>query len=326
MLRRLSAALAWTVALAACGAASSSGISSSAAPTDGGAVSDDASPGDVPDGGDVAESDAGSDSALPDAGNDGSAGDGGSPTPSGCGLTPPATGFMPNQAIDVGGTTYNYDLFVPPTYDPSTPISVVFVFHADVAASLRPFFPIENASGGNAIVVYPYSPGGWDLGPSATNTDQAFIQALAASLEASYCIAPARRFGYGYSNGAFFINLMACFAPPFFRAIAVNSGSIYAPDGQPVTYDDNGHPICPATAAMVIHGTNDTQVKYSDGLYARDTWLAADACDSTTTPFGPSPCVMYAGGTQPVAFCSFTGGHTIWTSAATASWAFFSSL
>jgi polyhydroxybutyrate depolymerase len=230
----------------------------------------------------------------------------------------------------VNGSSRKYDLFVPPGATATAPLSLVFVLHADTSVSLRPYFPIEAASAGHAIVVYPYGLDGWDLSAPDDNVDFPFITALKDSLESSLCIDKSRVFAYGYSQGGFFAHMLACYrGPDLFRAISVNSGGLYAPDGAPANYDDNGLLLCPKppVGVMIIHGTSDNQVSYQDnGVYSRDSWLKMNQCDDTTAPFDPSPCVKYSQcATNSVAFCSIAMGHTIWTKAATASWNYFSS-
>ena len=258
---------------------------------------------------------------------------GGDPPPgngsAGCGHAPATTGFTPGKTIQSGGQNRTYDLFVPPGADGTTPLALVFVLHADLSVSLRPYFPIESASAGKAIVVYPYGLDGWDLSAPDDNVDYPFLQALKDSLLASSCVAKDRVFAFGYSQGGFLANMIGCYrGSSFFRAISVNSAGLYAPAGVTAQYDDQGNLVCPASppGALVIHGMNDTQVSYQDdGIYTRNTWRAMNQCDDGTSPLAPSPCVTYASCKSPVSFCGISGmGHTIWSNAATASWNFFS--
>src|SRR6185369_6708895 len=120
-------------------------------------------------------------------------------------------------------TSRTYDVFVPPTYDASQKLRVVFVLHADTGISLRPYFPIEQASGGKAIIVYPHGMdnGAWDLSAASDNADYTFMQSLRGSIEDNYCVDKDRVFGFGYSQGAFLANMMACYrGASIFNAIS----------------------------------------------------------------------------------------------------------
>jgi polyhydroxybutyrate depolymerase len=250
---------------------------------------------------------------------------------SACGKPKKSLGFSPNQSIDVDGTKRTYDLFVPSSYDGTKGLAVVFVLHADTGITLRPYLNIEQVSAGKAIVVYPYGQPGWDLSAMAVNPDVAFMEKLRTSLEESYCIDTDRVFGFGYSQGGFLANMIACYrGPSVFKAIAVNSGGLYAPDGEEAKYDDNGNLVCPQAPvpALVIHGTHDNQVSYKDnGIGASNSWAAMNGCSDKTIPFSPDPCVEHSEcASNPVVFCSVDMGHTLWSGAATAAWSFFSKL
>ena len=240
-------------------------------------------------------------------------------------------GFSAGKTIKVGSETRSYDLFVPAGTDPEATLPIIFVFHADDGVSLPDTIGLEAVTGKKAVIVYPYGNNKqWNLGKADGNDDYAFVDALKASLVATECGDASRTFAFGFSNGAFFTNLLSCYrGSSVFRAIVSHSGGLYAPDGVTPTYDGNGDLVCPATlpAALVIHGQADNVVSYNDdGLYARDSWLHNDSCAATTASFAPSPCSLYtACQKNPVAFCGIPGmGHQLWASAATATWAFLS--
>jgi polyhydroxybutyrate depolymerase len=248
----------------------------------------------------------------------------------GCGRAGLTKGFHAGEKLEVRGNERVYDVFVPPGYDPATAIPVVVVLHADAPVSLRSYLPIEAASAGKAIIVYPYGYGAWDLSAPDDNYDYPFIEGLRAEIEERLCVDKERVFAFGYSNGGFLANMLACYrGPSLFRAIAVNSGGLYAPDGVPANYDDKGTFLCPKepVAALIIHSKNDNQVDYEDnGLGSRNTWLHANGCSEETTTFAPSPCVLYDKCSKnKVGFCSLNVGHFLWTNAATATWNFFAS-
>jgi hypothetical protein len=63
---------------------------------------------------------------------------------------------------------------------------------------------------------------------------------------------------------------------------------------------------------MIIHGSKDTTVKFSEGVKSRDYWLKQNGCGTTTKPHAAdASCVSYDGCTKPVVWCAFDGGHTV---------------
>ena len=298
------------------------GCSAAAAPTTDpkseGATSDTDTAGTISSTGTVASTKS---SATGDAGVDGAVA--ACPTRSG--------GFFAGKTIKVGGETRSYDLFVPAGTDDVATLPIIFVFHADDGVSLRDTLGLEAVTGKKAVIVYPYgNDKQWNLGKADGNDDYAFVDALKASLVSTECGDASRTFAFGFSNGAFFANLLSCYrGSSVFRAIASHSGGLYAPNGVTPTYDGNGDLVCPAAppAALVIHGQSDNVVSYNDdGIYARDSWLHNSSCSAATASFAPSPCTLYPTCQKnQVAFCGIPGlGHALWSNAATAAWTFFS--
>lgn len=242
-----------------------------------------------------------------------------------------ASGFLSGRTIVAAGETRSYDLWVPPGADASAALPLVFVFHADDGVSLRGVLGLEQVTGKSAIIVYPRGKGGaWNLAQPSGNDDYAFVAALKAAIVRDECADASRTYAFGFSNGAVFANLYACFGPAdTFRAIATHSGSIYAPEPLPEKYDANGALVCPSAppAALVLHGQQDDApyVSYNDGAYAAASWRSNDGCGAATASTLPASCQAYTCAKKTAAFCSIPGlGHAIWSQAATASWAFFS--
>ncbi len=271
--------------------------------------------------------------AITDAGDGASVTDGGT---AGCGRAGMPVGYRNGVTLTSGGTTRTYAFSVPAGYDPSRPYPLVFVFHGDggTGAGIRTGLPIEAAAGANAIFAYPdattVSGRSFDLEtPLATNPDIRFFQDLVASIGTQYCIDATRVFAAGHSRGGFFANILNCrIGTSVLRAVLPHSGSIYSADASGYTSD--GHVLCEATAAsaMLVHGATDTAVPITDGVYARDQWVWAHGCASTTHAYAPSPCVEYDGCAAPgrVVWCAIPGlGHGVWSMAGDAGWAFFDS-
>jgi len=246
---------------------------------------------------------------------------GGAPS-SGCGVTGAPTGVQ-ERTLTVAGTERTFVLSVPTGYDASTSLPLVFAWHGlgGDGAMARMYFRIENESGGGAIFAYPdglpndSGQAAWDL--SDTGGDVAYFDALLTALSAEYCVDATRVFSTGHSFGGFFTNRLGCSRASVLLAVAPVAGG--PPFGGP------GATCTPAVAAWIAHGDNDETVDFSMGEDARDTYLAANACGTTTVAAEPSPCVAYEGcaAGRPVHWCVHQDGHNWPSFAAAGIWSFF---
>jgi polyhydroxybutyrate depolymerase len=230
--------------------------------------------------------------------------------PSGCGLASAPAGVFNDQTITVGGQARTYVLSVPKTYDPSTPLSLVFAWHGSGGSGfeVRQLFALEPAAAGSAIFVYPDAAGsGWDWSP--TGIDVALFDALVNYLTGSYCIDRNRILSTGLSHGAFFTNVLGCCRGNVLRAIAPVAG------GPP-----NAAACAGRVGAWVAHAANDGLVDFNTfGVGTRDFWIASSGCSTTLAPVatGPGDCVEYQGCLPdlPVVWCVHSEGHA-WPSMA----------
>jgi poly(3-hydroxybutyrate) depolymerase len=258
--------------------------------------------------------------------------------PSGCGLAGAPTGALNNQTITVAGQARTYFLSVPPTYDPSTRLALVFGWHGHggMGHGYRQVYGIEPAAAGGAIFVYPDGLGtagntDWDYTP--TGLDVQLFDALLGYLTSAYCIDRSRIFSTGLSAGAFFTNLLGCVRGQVLRAIAPVAG------GPPSSLDPPPGTCTGNVGAWIAHASNDPTVDFTTfGIATRDFWIARNGCSTKVAPADASPaeCVEYQGCQPdlPVVFCVHTEGHS-WPSmsncldggvcfdAGPAVWAFF---
>jgi polyhydroxybutyrate depolymerase len=276
-------------------------------------------------------SDAGSDasssdaSASPDS-NDEASTPIGSP---GCGklVTPGAT----DETIDVDSVERKYILSVPSSYDPNTPLPLLFAWHGR-EGSAKQFRGngttygggVEKAAAGKAIFVYPQglpvtsepTDTGWiDTDPDSR--DFHLFDALLEKLEAELCIDDERVFSYGHSFGAYMSEALGCHRADVLRGIGAVAG------GPP--YKSS---TCPGTplAAWLENSTDDKIVDFDTrGIPARDYWIETNGCDANQTqPVEPSPCVAYQGCAKPLHWCAPTDkGHGFPTFAYAGIWNFF---
>lgn len=248
------------------------------------------------------------------------------PLTPGCGMA--GTTGAQNGTIDVGGTPRTYVLFVPSAYDGSRAFPLIFAWHGRTGSSqtARQYFGIEAVAAGAAIIVYPQglsvsqdpNDTGWEL--TASGRDIAFYDALHTRLRESYCIGST--YSMGHSFGGYMSNSVACYRggtdPGEVRAIAPIAGG--GPFGT-----CTGDPV----AAVIIHGTADSVVPFTQGEASRDAWRSRAPCATTSTPIDPSPCVAYdacaAGHT--VRWCAHGetafGGHGWPSWAAATAWNLF---
>ena len=244
-------------------------------------------------------------------------------------------GFAGSQSITVNGAARTYELYIPPSYDGTTTYPLVFVFHGDggTGAQVRSSFDIETTSAGGAIFVYPDGlDNTWDI-DDATGLlrDAAFIDAVAADLSSTRCADNKRLFAIGFSKGAYFVNQLACVSNSNFRGVmSFEGGGPFYVDGANMKFDDNGNLTCPAppVAALQVQGTADTTVDPGEGMKARDHWIAANECQSSTSAYDPSPCVSYDGcnADRPEVWCLIPGlTHSIWDQGTQVAWDFIKS-
>lgn len=210
------------------------------------------------------------------------------PQSMGCGSSG-ATGLA-DLRITVNAVERRYLRSVPASYDGSRPLALIFAWHGRGGNGMiaRQYFGIEAAAGADAIVVYPFglpvsstpTDTGWELTPNGR--DVALFDAIQTELRQQYCIG--RTYSMGHSFGGYMSNTLACArggtAVEAVRAIAPVAGG--GPFGQ-----CSGAPV----SAIVIHGTSDAVVPFSEGENAHASWRTKAGCETTSMPIAPSPCV-----------------------------------
>jgi polyhydroxybutyrate depolymerase len=221
----------------------------------------------------------------------------------GCGK--PVTAGTTNNTLLVRGVQRSYVLAVPTGLNPLVSVPLILGFHggSDTGTNASRYMGLTGTEA--AVYVYPQAPywpeaGGvaWDVSPAGV--DFPYVDAVVTALEARFCVDPTRVFATGKSNGAFFVNALACYRPGLLRGIAPVAGG--GPQGN----------CTRAVAATVIHGSADTVVPIDSGRQSRDYWLAANGyAGAAPVPTYPAPCVAYPGTAKPVHWCQHTGGH-VW--------------
>jgi polyhydroxybutyrate depolymerase len=244
------------------------------------------------------------------------------PQPPSCTGLPAASGDT-TWTLTSGGLPRVANVHVPPGYDPTRGMAVVFNFHGFTSdavqeALLTAMSPAADAAG--YIVIYPYGTGAplsWNAGAccgtaTATNVDDiGFVKDLLAMTEQKLCVDPARVYATGMSNGGFLSHRIGCELSDTFAAIAPVAGV----EGMPSCSPSRPVPV------MEFHGTADPLVPY-DGSTALgfpsvpDTftgWAQRDGCvgsPAQTYAHGDASCMTYTG--CDVTLCTIDGGGHTW--------------
>jgi poly(3-hydroxybutyrate) depolymerase len=137
----------------------------------------------------------------------------------------------------------------------------------------------------------------WVIGTRAH--DLAFFDAMLEAVSKRYCIDRDRVFSYGFSDGGFITNDLACRRGDVLRASAAVAGGFWS--GK-----------CKGKVAVwFVHDTDDKAVPIAHGRQARDRALANNGCSTDTVDEGDG-CVRYKGcGASPVVWCQSSGiGHS----------------
>lgn len=201
------------------------------------------------------------------------------------------------QTITVGGMQRSYIRHIPPGYDGTTPVPLVFVLHG-MGGNAK---GMEQLTGMSAkadaekfIVVYPQAVGNptvWNTGFSSISNngadDVAFIRALANKLEHDLKIDTRRIYCCGFSSGAIMTYLLGAEMSHRFAAIGVAAGfvGVKQPDG---SIKEDPIPALPVSV-IAFHGKKDQTIFYNGGgslvdcLSVADSiafWVKADGCAS----------------------------------------------
>ena len=173
-----------------------------------------------------------------------------------------------NGKILSSGELRKYLLYVPKSYDPTTPTPLIISLHGFAewpAHQMQISHWNDLADRHGFIVVYPCGTGfplRWRIrGDAGTPQDPAldvtFIADLIDKLQSDYNIDPARIFANGLSNGGGMSFLLSCRLAARIAAIGTVSGAFLLP------WDDC-KPSRPVPL-IAFHGTSDPIVPYSGG-------------------------------------------------------------
>ncbi len=248
-------------------------------------------------------------------------GGGGPPTCSG------KTGVAGDRDYDVmvGDLDRTFRVHAPPSYDPTSPHPVVFVFHGytETASQIEDISKMTpEADGRGYLVVYAEGINtGWNAGACCGSAasmevdDIGFVVTMLDTLESDYCIDERRVFSSGFSNGGMLSHRLACELSDRIAAIGPVAGTMAI------------DPCVPSRAVPVMsfHGTSDPVVSYSNGGFSgadgavqtATDWAARNGCASASTVTfqqGDAECETWTGcdAGADVTLCTLTGGGHQW--------------
>jgi len=212
------------------------------------------------------------------------------PSP-GCNNATIETGRQLQRTLDVDGTARAYILDVPEGIKSRDPVPLLFDFHGfgHSAAGVWTVSQFKDlATRARFITVYPdglpvsllgREAPGWQIFTTETNRDLLFTARLLDHLERAYCIDMNRVFATGFSNGAFFSNLLGCAMSDRFAAVAPVSGGRITVACTP----RRGVPV------LIQHGRQDPLIPIEQARQERDAWVQNNGCREHTS----NGCELY---------------------------------
>ncbi len=178
-------------------------------------------------------------------------------------------------------------------YSPSQPTKLIIAFHwrTNPNTLVRTYYKINQASQGNAIIVYPLGlPEEWPT-RSRNNPwdkpnnlrDYALFDTIVKTISDQYCINKDEIYVVGHSLGWWFTNTLACARGDIIRAIWSVGGS-------------STKTICSGpTSAIIMHNPDDNLASFAGGEWARDALLQQNQCWPETESIWPEwwNCIKY---------------------------------
>lgn len=229
------------------------------------------------------------------------------------------------------GESRKYKVHVPPRYDPTVPMPVVFCFHGlqqnAVMFCVDGAGMVSKADEAGFILVMPNGhENRWNAGACCQGApvydEMAFVRALFAELGRHVNVDLARVYATGLSNGGFMSYRLACQAADIFAAVAPGSGAIGTNDLGWGNATSDFTECAPSEAVSVLdmHGTSDSLVPYALQAFSLELIARKAGCGATTTPAisprsaGDTTCVSYAGCPKGIEItgCTVQGGGHVW--------------
>jgi len=230
-------------------------------------------------------------------------------------------------SIAVDGQTRDFYVHVPPDYDPTQAMPVVFDFHGYTSNASQQMVLSgmnDKADEEGFIAVHAEGVGiepSWNAGACCGTAaeqgidDVAFVTAMLDDLSARLCVDGRRVYSTGFSNGGFLSHRLGCELSDRIAAIAPVAGVMGIDECSPAR----------RVPVLEFHGTLDGVVPYGgsvvNGFPSVDStiaeWVEIDGCDgapSESFAQGDSHCESYGGCGEgaAVVVCTVEGGGHTW--------------
>lgn len=199
-----------------------------------------------------------------------------------------------NKSFNFDGNNREYRVFIPNSFSPSNSYSLVIGIHGlgdNMTAFSNAFGEFHDiADTANIIFAYPQGMSnpignGWNAGagmlgvyPSVGINDVGFINALVDTMQANYPIVVAQTYLFGFSNGGFMVQRIACEDNGRFAAIASLAGTL----GNQITTCNPARKL----PILHFHGTADINVGYNSTPFGINVdslmhlWAINNSCDA----------------------------------------------
>jgi len=128
------------------------------------------------------------------------------------------------------GTMQPVAIYVPPSYSPDRPVSLIVFLHGRLQAEtqlLAPFYISDLSDTNSTIVVAPWGRGYYDFRGAESDVYDALDAATA-----TFNVDPRKRYLAGYSMGAFSVFEIAPLHPDRWSAVMCVSGALWGEDAQ----------------------------------------------------------------------------------------------
>jgi polyhydroxybutyrate depolymerase len=228
------------------------------------------------------------------------------------------------RTVRVGEVERSYRLYVPSGLEERAAVPLVSVHHGysmsdRTMESLTSWKQIAERE--KVVIVFAKGVSGapWYVGEQVCGAgarvaalkdqdDFGFLRAVLAATESEQRIDLEHVFVAGFSMGGYFANHLGCQARDIVRAVAAHSAGTYdaACSGKPI-------PV------LIIHGDEDSLIRYSCGQEAHDIWVERNGCSSDTRceAIRNGVCEWNRGCPpgQEVGFCTLRGMSHGWSGA-----------
>jgi poly(3-hydroxybutyrate) depolymerase len=182
-------------------------------------------------------------------------------------------------------------IFSAPKYDAKRPHKLIVSLHG---ANMNAQW-MKDLSGGvegfSSDAIFTYLEAGkqtWNWG------DAYLIDNVIDQMGKKYCVDLYQVFVIGYSNGAFFTNMIGQRKADKIKAIIAVAGG------------GGGGPMIPA---MIVHGRSDQYVSFGSGFQAMRNWATSDKCVLPKSDDGHVGCQYLPMCAMQVVWCPWNGTH-----------------